>query len=176
MKRNWSFESLFVSLLVGVISMQGLAPNAWAKTDYKTLFPFKNNNEDGANPFAGVISDQAGNLYGTTEDGGANGSGTVFKLTSNEGGAWTESVLYSFCSLPKCSDGAYPFSKLIFDRAGNLYGTTTEGGNSNELCPNRMCGTVFKLGPSPTAVGRRACCMPSAPDRAVATVPLRTPS
>jgi uncharacterized repeat protein (TIGR03803 family) len=92
MKRNWGFESLFVALLVGAISMQGLAPNAWAQTNYKTLFAFKNNNEDGGNPFAGVISDQAGNLYGTTEDGGAYGSGTVFKLSSNEGGAWTESV------------------------------------------------------------------------------------
>ena len=53
--------------------------------------------------------------------------GTVFKLTPNLNGTWTESTLYHFCSLTNCSDGANPLSVLIFDAAGNLYGTTYRG-------------------------------------------------
>ena len=89
---------------------------------------------DGFNPQAGLIADRAGNLYGTTLVGGAPSSGTVFKLSP--GG--TETVLYSFCSLPSCTDGAIPEAGLIADRAGNLYGTTVVGGASN-------AGVVFKL-------------------------------
>jgi uncharacterized repeat protein (TIGR03803 family) len=135
-------------MLVVIIVIPVLSPGAGAASRYKTLYAFTGGkgNEDGGYPFAGVISDQAGNLYGTTENDGAYGSGTVFKLTSSEGGMWTETVLYSFCSLPNCSDGAYPFSNVIFDGAGNLYGTTTQGGSTNAPCPNN-CGTVFKLSP-----------------------------
>ena len=73
----------------------------------------------------------AGNLYGTTEQGGAYGFGVVFKLTP--GGA--ETVLYSFTG---GSDGADPAASLIRDKAGNLYGTTEEGGASGD-------GVVFKV-------------------------------
>jgi uncharacterized repeat protein (TIGR03803 family) len=92
---------------------------------------------DGANPLAGLVRDAAGNLYGTTELGGAYNWGTVFKLAPNPDGTWNGSVLYSF-SFP---DG-YP-SALIFDPAGNLYGTGCGGayGDCN--------GEVFKLAPSP---------------------------
>jgi uncharacterized repeat protein (TIGR03803 family) len=93
--------------------------------------------EDGANPFAGLIFDQAGNLYGTTHAGGAAGSGTVFELTPNADGSWTESVLHSFTG----SDGAYPVGGVILDAAENLYGMTTDGGASGN-------GTVFKLTPN----------------------------
>ena len=87
---------------------------------------------DGANPFSGLIPDTAGNLYGTTSDGGAFGRGTVFKLDRT--GA--ETVLYSFTG--KNGDGAQPHAGLIRDASGNLYGTTYIGGSADK-------GTVFKL-------------------------------
>ena len=94
---------------------------------------------DGQYPEAGVIFDQIGNLYGTTDRGGAHGAGTVFKLAP----AGKETVLYSFChSQTNCSNGAYPTAGLIFDQKGNLYGTTGGGGDGY--------GTAFKL----TAAGK----------------------
>ena len=100
------------------------------------------NCRDGAFPFASLIFDQAGNLYGTTYEGGAHGSGTVFQLAPNADGNWRESVLHSFCSRTNCGDGAFPFASLIFDQAGNLYGTTEDGGAHGDG------GTVFKLAPN----------------------------
>jgi uncharacterized repeat protein (TIGR03803 family) len=73
---------------------------------------------DGYAPYAGLIADGAGNLYGTTFGGGASFNGLVFKLAPDG----TETVLYSFAGGP--SDGAAPYAGLIADRAGNLYGTT----------------------------------------------------
>jgi uncharacterized repeat protein (TIGR03803 family) len=93
-------------------------------------------------PYAGLIFDKAGNLYGTTEFGGASGHGAVFKVTRNSDGTWTESVLYSFTG---GSDGGQPSAGLVFDATGNLYGTTNFGGSTN--C-NLGCGTVFELAPS----------------------------
>jgi uncharacterized repeat protein (TIGR03803 family) len=94
---------------------------------------------DGASPAAGLIFDAAGNLYGTTEWGGTSGFGTVFKLAPTAGAGWTESVLYSFTG---GSDGLFPVASLIFDAAGNLYGTTLNGGGG---CQG---GTAFKLMPN----------------------------
>ena len=88
---------------------------------------------DGDNPFAGLVRDSAGNLYGTTITGGTNGAGTVFKVDTTG----KETVLYSFCS-NACQDGEIPYSALIRDNAGNLYGTTLAGGMFGS-------GTVFKL-------------------------------
>jgi uncharacterized repeat protein (TIGR03803 family) len=87
---------------------------------------------DGSLPYAGLIADSAGNLYGTTATGGALDQGTVFKLDAGNNYALT--TLHSFTS----SDGAYPYAALIADSAGNLYGTTIAGGASGY-------GTVFKL-------------------------------
>jgi uncharacterized repeat protein (TIGR03803 family) len=89
------------------------------------------NGSDGANPVAGVIRDAAGNLYGTTEYGGANGYGTVFELTPS--GA--ETVLHSFDL--NGTDGAYPVGGVVLYK-GNLYGTTEYGGAFVD-------GTVFEL-------------------------------
>ncbi len=100
---------------------------------------------DGSTPTASLIFDASGNLYGTTVQGGANGVGTVFKLSPRSNGSWTESVLYSFCSANNCGDGWYPAASLILDKAGNLYGTTEHGGVLN--CQDG-CGVVFKLTPS----------------------------
>jgi uncharacterized repeat protein (TIGR03803 family) len=92
-------------------------------------------------PYAGLIFDKAGNLYGTTESGGANSQGTVFEMTRNSNGSWTETVLYSFTG---STDGGQPYGSLVLDGAGNLYGTTNYGGNAN--C-TMGCGTVFELTP-----------------------------
>jgi uncharacterized repeat protein (TIGR03803 family) len=105
--------------------------------------------EDGGWPIAGVIRDAAGNLYGTTYSGGtsANGCaqfcGVVFKLDP----AGNETVLYSFT---EAADGGNPTAPLIQDAAGDLYGTTTFGGDFTGTCGGVIgCGTVFKLTRSP---------------------------
>jgi uncharacterized repeat protein (TIGR03803 family) len=85
---------------------------------------------DGGQPFGGVIRDAVGNLYGTTDYGGATGYGAVFKLDA----AGRETVLYSFTG---GNDGAAPMSGLILDLEGNLYGTTLFGGLGT--------GTVYKV-------------------------------
>lgn len=95
---------------------------------------------DGAGPLYGVIADKTGALYGTTVLGGSVGGGTVFKLTPDKSG-YSETVLYSFSG---GSDGDGPFSGLVADKKGALYGVTLEGGNSACLAG---CGTVFKLTP-----------------------------
>lgn len=93
----------------------------------------------GANPESALITDSAGNLYGTTFNGG--GFGTVFELKPSAKGGWTEKVLYNFRGNSTAGpDGAFPQSSLIFDSAGNLYGTTSQGGIYG-------AGTVFKLTP-----------------------------
>ncbi len=94
---------------------------------------------DGSLPAYGALAfDQQGNAYGTTQYGGTNNKGTVYKLTRN-GQQWTETVLYSFGS--GASDGYYPLHNVVIDHAGNLYGTTYQGGASGG-------GTVFQLAPS----------------------------
>jgi uncharacterized repeat protein (TIGR03803 family) len=90
---------------------------------------------------SGLILDGAGNLYGTTVYGGVYiAGGTVFELPP-KGGGWTEKVLLSFGN---GTDGILPTGGLIFDKAGNLYGTTSLGGN---LSCSEGCGTVFELMP-----------------------------
>ena len=116
-----------------------LTPNSDGSWTESVLYSF--NSGDGFGPEAGLIFDQAGNLYGTTGYGGTYEHGTVFKLTPNSDGSWTESVLYSFCSLTNCSDGRYSEARVIFDQDGNLYGTTADGGVNDH-------GTVFKLTPN----------------------------
>ena len=105
----------------------------WTKRD---LYSFAGGT-DGSGPAGGVIFDEAGNLYGVTSDGGSGGSGTVFELKPGKNGHWTKKILYSFTG---GSDGSSPDSILIFDKAGNLYGTTPSGGSAGN-------GTVFELTP-----------------------------
>ncbi|MGA3210889.1 MAG: Ig-like domain repeat protein [Terriglobales bacterium] len=96
---------------------------------------------DGERPYGSLIFDAQGNLYGTTELGGANSEGAVFELSPPaQSGAWTENVLYSFCPSSGCSDGYLPVGTLTFDSLGNLYGTTRTGGANGG-------GVVFELTP-----------------------------
>ncbi|MFZ0314854.1 MAG: choice-of-anchor tandem repeat GloVer-containing protein [Candidatus Korobacteraceae bacterium] len=98
---------------------------------------------DGGNPYSGVLFDQAGNMYGTTAYGGNGGCdfgagcGAVYKLTPS-GGGWTESIIHNFVA---GADGQLPAGGLIFDRAGNLYGTTANGGPTG-------IGIIYQLTPS----------------------------
>jgi uncharacterized repeat protein (TIGR03803 family) len=98
--------------------------------------------KDGYSPWGNLIFDKAGNLYGTTAGGGAHNYGTVFELTPTASG-WTETILLSFDGL----NGASPRSGLIFDKSGNLYGTTYYGGSTSTACDPFVegCGTVFEL-------------------------------
>jgi uncharacterized repeat protein (TIGR03803 family) len=102
------------------------------------LYDFAATTTDGAVPSAGVIFDSAGNLYGTTTDGGTNGKGTVYELSPVTGGGWTKTILYNFGKTT--SDAAAPNAALVFGK-GNLYGTTAQGGTIG-------MGTVFELSPA----------------------------
>jgi uncharacterized repeat protein (TIGR03803 family) len=126
-----------------------LTPNSDGSWTESVLYSFTGG-ADGRQPlYGGVIFDATGNLYGTASGGGdlacnaPSVCGVVYKLTPNSHGSWTESVLYSFTG---GADGAYPASGLVFDSAGSLYGTTPSGGNLSD-CING-CGVVFKLTPN----------------------------
>jgi uncharacterized repeat protein (TIGR03803 family) len=122
------------------------AGGGWTET---ILHNFGSSGTDGFYPESGVILDAAGNLYGTTYGGGAYDSGTVFELSPAAGGGWTEKILHSFNNNGK--DGMNPIAGLAFDAAGNLYGTTYDGGpnycytNYEGITVN--CGIVFELSP-----------------------------
>ena len=118
-----------------------LSPSGGTWT-YTVLHYFGSSENDGGSPLGGLIFDANGNLYGTTSVGGANGPGTVFEMTPNGDGTWTETVLYSFNG----TDGNYPQAGVGFDTNGNLYGTTTYGGTNSTAC-NNGCGVVFQLQP-----------------------------
>jgi|HubBroStandDraft_1064217.scaffolds.fasta_scaffold20536_4 uncharacterized repeat protein (TIGR03803 family) len=92
---------------------------------------------NGANPEAGLVQATDGDLYGTTEGGGANGSGTVFKITPSG----TLTTIYAFCAETDCTDGQYPEAGLVQAANGDFYGTTYSGGANDS-------GTVFRIAPS----------------------------
>jgi uncharacterized protein (TIGR03437 family) len=115
---------------------------------FTTLYSFCSqggvNCTDGASPQAGLVQNSDGDLYGTTYYGGANGAGTVFKITFSG----TLTTLYSFCSQGgvNCTDGECPVAGLALATNGDLYGTTTRGG---AFCVDADgCGTVFKITPN----------------------------
>jgi len=106
------------------------------------LSSFGVNLNGGSDLYAGLVLDAAGNLYGTAESGGAHGSGVVFRLSPQAGGAWSETVLYSF--LGGVEDGKTPHASLIWDGQSHLYGTTISGGIGLQSCSGG-CGVVFQL-------------------------------
>ncbi len=130
-----------------------LASGASAKWREKVLYSFQGGT-DGATPAGGVVFDKAGNLYGATMDGGATNCspmaacGTVYQLTPQTNGSWTETVLYVFKG-KAFNDGEYPEGGLIVDSAGNLYGTAAYGGKGSCILLGITggCGVVFELSP-----------------------------
>jgi uncharacterized repeat protein (TIGR03803 family) len=128
------------SLTTGVLTLAAMlvfsASLARAVDKETILHTFIFGSGDGVTPFAGLVADTAGNFYGTTAAGGSFNGGTVFELSPITGGSWTETVLFSFPA------GTYPESPLIFDAAGNLYGTTLWGGAYGG-------GAVVELSPLP---------------------------
>jgi uncharacterized repeat protein (TIGR03803 family) len=89
-----------------------LAPTAAGRWTEKVLYSFNGDTKDGVQPYAGLIFDPTGNLYGTTHAGGAHGYGTVFELMPKAGGGWREKVLHSF---NYSVDGDTPYAGLIID-------------------------------------------------------------
>jgi uncharacterized repeat protein (TIGR03803 family) len=133
--RFLKFSRALIALPLIMGSFALLSGTAAAQTE-STLYQFVLSS--GEFPFGGVIFDANGNLYGTTNIAGAYQVGTVYKLSPGSGGTWTETVLHSFNINGK--GGAYPFGTLIFDSVGNLYGTTSAGGQAGY-------GTAFELIP-----------------------------
>jgi uncharacterized repeat protein (TIGR03803 family) len=107
---------------------------------------------DGNDPSGGLIKDATGNFYGTTGSGGAHNVGTVYRLSPKSGGGWKDTILYSFKG--GASDGSHP-TGLLRDSAGNLYGTTAQGGLQSAQCTDFEnssvgCGIAYKLTPATT--------------------------
>ena len=128
------------AMTLAVLSVLLIARPAHAQTE-NVLYNFTGT-PDGLNPTSRLTLN-GGNFYGTTYNGGLYGNGSVFKLTPNGSGGWTETLLYSFCpAAPSCTDGQNPaYSYIMFDSQGNLYGTAYNGGAHG-------LGAVFELSPS----------------------------
>ena len=113
-----------------------LSPDEDGAWHERVLHDFNNDGVDRTGPISGLTFDAAGNLYCTTSGGGTGCFGTVFEL---ESGTWTETILHSFVDNGR--DGAGPWAGVVFDSAGNLYGTTVAGGGGSG------CGTLFEIIP-----------------------------
>ncbi len=126
--------------LASVIGLLLVAVRSMGAQEEAVLYNFPGYS-NGQAPQASMIADKKGNLYGTTMLGGVNGYGTVFEVVLPKNNAPREKVLHSF---PVNSN---PVSNLVFDGAGNLYGTTVGGGTVNKHC-RQGCGVVFELTPA----------------------------
>lgn len=129
--------NLYGTTLYGGINGKGTVFEVTAGGEERVLYSFCSVAAcaDGEYPQSALIIDASGNLYGTTQSGGANADGTVFVVAPTG----QETVLHSFCSATKCSDGKSPLAGLLMDESGSLYGTTSAGG------ANGKGGTVFEL-------------------------------
>jgi uncharacterized repeat protein (TIGR03803 family) len=139
-----SSGNLYGTASQGGASGQGtvfeLTPNGSGGWTFNVLYAFTGGAADGGQPMAGLVFDSQGNLWGTasaTPDGGYL-CGSVFELSPGSGGTWTFSTIYSFTGQ---TDGCAPFGNVILDSAGNVYGTTSQGGGAN----GNQSGTVFEL-------------------------------
>jgi uncharacterized repeat protein (TIGR03803 family) len=123
-----------------VYKLSNAGATGWRETVLRTF----TTGPGGTGPNGGLIFDAMGNLYGTTGGGGASAKGVVFQLTPSSGGEWTENVLHTF------DNEGYPGAGVIFDAAGNLFGSTQDLAST---CPQSGdCGTVFELSPSSAGV------------------------
>ncbi len=102
---------------------------------FQVLYPLK------GGPEAALAIDSAGNLYGTTALGGLYGNGTVFKLAPSEGN-WMYTTLHDFAGGP---DGSFPIGSVIFDRNGNIFGTTDDSGGASPCLFGLGCGVIFEI-------------------------------
>jgi hypothetical protein len=153
---SWVASRTIISALV-----LALAIPASAKWKEKVLYSFQGT-PDGQIPTGAIVFDKAGNLYGTTQNGGASTCaspdqcGTVFQLSppTKSDGHWSETVLYVFKGNGN-GDGASPQGGLVIDKSGNLYGTTAYGGTGTCVLLRILvgCGTVFELSPPETKGG-----------------------
>jgi uncharacterized repeat protein (TIGR03803 family) len=131
-------KSPSLAVVVAVV-FASFAGSCWAGTESTILtFPSNGSFPGGAGPYAGLISDAAGNLYGTTLYGGKADAGVVFELVPAGTGTYKEVVLYSFRAVPGCN---MPMGRLLLDSAGNLYGVATAGCEYGH-------GGVFELSPA----------------------------
>jgi uncharacterized repeat protein (TIGR03803 family) len=138
MKNQRPFSTAFLVLALTLVAFVAIA-DAGVKENAILHF----DGTHGAYPTNSLVADANGNLYGTTLSGGSGttcGCGVVFELSAGLGGGWKESVLYAFKG--GVGDGSYPWSGLVFDGKGNLFGETLGGGTSNQ-------GTIFELTPGP---------------------------
>lgn len=153
---RWAAAAALSFVIVLVLTVVSTQP-AQAQT-HKVIHNFTGG-QDGANPHSGLTMDAAGNFYGTTYLG-ANGYGTVYKLT-HKNSSWVLNPLYAFKGIG-ANDGAAPYGRVIFGPDGSLYGTTA-GGGQGAGCYNfgndtpAGCGTVFNLRPPATACKTVLC-------------------
>jgi uncharacterized repeat protein (TIGR03803 family) len=138
---NWDsrlrLRTVWGALMLSLLMIPAIAAQEPAnKFTYHVLHKFTGG-DDGGYPVSGLVRDSQGNLYGTTEFGGAFGEGTVFKLDP----VGKETVLHTFTG----GDGMWPTAAVVRDPAGNLFGTTTEGGTPEGGGCVHGCGTVFKI-------------------------------
>jgi uncharacterized repeat protein (TIGR03803 family) len=113
-----------------------LVPTANGGWRFRTIYSFPGA-PGGSFPYGALLFDNQGRIHGTTYYGGTNGIGSIYELTRGGGGTWTGQVIYSFGT---GQDGNSPISNLVSDAAGDLYGTTSEGGLGS--------GTIFELAPN----------------------------
>jgi len=127
---------------IGYGAVFEVSPPAGARQSWteSVIYNFGFSPDGGSPAYSGLVMDESGNLFGTTQTGGTLHNGVVFKLAppAHGGGTWTESVLHTFADTP---DGAQPEAGLTFGAGGLLYGTTFMGGASSES------GTVFDVKP-----------------------------
>src|SRR5579872_170505 len=147
------FRSRYATPLVTILFALSLIASTQAQT-VEVIHTFDTAAGEGSLPYSGLIEGAAGNFYGTTYNGGAHNFGTVYRLSPNSSGGWTERILYSFKG--GSTDGAEPHSSLFRDSTGNLYGTTVTGGIVSSTCNAGAfaspigCGIIFKLTPTTT--------------------------
>ena len=142
MPRSRCNLSTFAYVMLAAFAVQAFWCSASAFS-FRTIYSFCREADcaDGGNPRGGLLQDRQGNLYGVTAGGGEGRGGTIFELVRTSKGGWKHKVLYSFCSVGICLDGAQPDAGLIADVSGNLYGTTPSGGKYDQ-------GTVYELVPN----------------------------
>src|SRR6185312_14314081 len=136
--------SFRIALAAGALALAATAPASAADKSFKVLRSFCTQPSciDGASPSGTLLMDEAHNLYGTTESGGAHGSGIVYEMVNDDTTGYRLKILYNFCNLVNCTDGGNPVrNKLVMDVDGQIYGTTQNGGSTGN-------GTVFVMVPN----------------------------